>query len=362
MAGNEDSFAGPRHGQGPAGQARRDEPTRGTPAWRREVSRWISASLQVEEARAVGEVTEYLSQPWSSVWTVATTRGTFWFKENKPSHGSECRLHAVLGDLAPEYVEAPVAVDRERRWMLTRDGGAIVQTLDVEPLGVPPRTLVGMVRDYAHLQRLTVSQRDYLISVGLSELPPADAAVTARRFAEHLAGLSSDDPRRISPEQLGEILGAIPALQEAAEALAAGPVPCTLDQGDFLPTNTFLPRAGAAHRVFDFADAAWTHPFCSMVMIAKEYLRRRVDPPPSAVFDLRPERIKIVLDAYLDEWSDVAPPDVLRELLRDALRIAPLLRSLAWYRTLSDFDFETLRSYGLDSWWWLQRLTVPVIV
>jgi hypothetical protein len=333
-------------------------PERGSAEWQLQVSAWIRDILSIERV----QLTEHLDQPWAAIWTVDTAEGRLWFKESISCQFAECRLHEALAAIAPRYVDPPIAVDRDRCWTLMPDGGEVVETRVVEPLGVPPELLVSMVKDYARLQKLTIDERARLVDNGLSEVLPARVPSILAEFADRLVVLEADNPLRITEGQWGELQAALPAIREAAAVLAAGSVPCAFDQGDLVPTNAFLPRPGGAYRFFDLADAAWTHPFCSLVMLAKDYLRRRVDPPPAADFDLRPERIRMVLDAYLDEWDEFGSPETLHELMRAALRIGPLLRALAWDRTQSYFDLPTLRALDANSWWWLQRLTVPVTV
>lgn len=330
---------------------------RGSKEWRGEVTSWIRGVLGPEaEALRLR-----LDQPWASIGTVKTPDGTFWFKESISCQFAECRVQETLGAIAPRYVDPPIAIDRDRCWMLLPDGGRVVETTCIEPLGVPPERLTLMVRDYARLQHLTIGQRSRLVDAGLSEVLPERVPACLEEFADRIVVLDVDDPLRITEEQREELRVALPAIREAAEILAAGPVPCAFDQGDLVPTNAFLPRPGGAHRFFDLADAAWTHPFCSLVMLAKDYLRRN-DPAPTATFDLRPERIRVVLDAYLDEWAEFGSSETLHELMRAALRVGPLLRALAWDRTQSYFDLPSLRALEAESWWWLQRLTVPVII
>jgi hypothetical protein len=355
----------PAHGEptvGPAQRGTRYEVVRGSSEWHNDAKAWIAAVLAAEGIVVLGDLSEYRRQPWSSIWTVATDHGPFWLKENGPSQYAEGSVHVALARLAPSYVDAPVAIDPRRRWTLSRDGGTIAETLVEEPTGVPTSILIEMVRDYARLQRLTADHHASLAQAGLRDVAPRDTAALARSQAEYLVSLDSADPRSMREEQYLDIMAALPALEEAGEALAAGPVPSMLDQGDLLPTNAFLPRRGGHFRVFDFADAVWTHPFCSMVMLAKDYLRRSDRARSDNTFDLRGERIRAVLDAYLEEWVQFASVAELRVLIGYALRIGPLLRSSAWLQAFESCDAKALAERGDGAWWWLQRLTKTVVL
>jgi hypothetical protein len=114
---------------------------------------------------------------WSTVWTVPTEAGTLWFKENCPAHRGEARVHAALARVVPAYVDAPVAAQAKRGWLLTRDGG--VTLLDSTPggtRGVEVAALIALVRDYAAVQRRTVARRDELVAAGLRVADPVLAA------------------------------------------------------------------------------------------------------------------------------------------------------------------------------------------
>ena len=272
--------------------------------------------------------------------------GTLWFKENCPPHRAEGTVHTALARLAPDRVDAPVAVHRERGWLLTRDGGPTV----ADAGATDPETFKALLRDYAALQRQTMEQRDALVDAGLRVAVPQQAVETARAQAMELHAYPADDPRHITAAQRDTVLQALPALAEAAARLADGPL--ALDQSDVHPRNVFLPTS-SSYRFFDFADAAWAHPFGSLLLIVTELERRRG--PAGA------ERTSAVVDAYLLCWTDLAPLDELRELAQDALRLAPLHRSAAWFRILGGADPAAIERHGRTPWAWLQDVAKPVL-
>jgi hypothetical protein len=266
----------------------------GTPDWLAPITDWLGAVP-----------VEHLTRPWSTVWTVEGPHGTLWFKENCPPHRAEAAVHAVLARLAPPYVDAPVRIDADRGWLLTRDGGPTV--MDAAPDRTAPETVRAFLRDYAALQRATLDHRDELLAAGLRV--DGDPASTARTQADTLAVLPADDPRHLTPARHHTVLSALSEMDDSARALAAGPVPLALDQCDLFPRNVFLPRAARApYRFFDFADATWTHPFGSLVMLIWALRHRHRLPPDEPVVDCRDDRIRSVFDAYLTGWTDYAPP------------------------------------------------------
>jgi hypothetical protein len=327
----------------------------GSPAWVSEVESWIGEVTGVAVTVAHRE-----TRPWSTLWTASTDSGTLWFKENCTPHRSEARLHAEIAALAPDHVDAPVAVEPARGWLLTKDGGTTM--MDSAPggsRGVEAPALVALLRDYATLQRLTIPHRNRLVAAGLRDASPLDAAKVAREQAKELAAYPDDDPRHLPADGYDRVMDALPALSEAGASLAAGAVPLAFDQADLFPRNVFLPRPGGPYRFFDLADAVWAHPFGSLVMIMVECLHRW-DIPADDVIDCRDERVAAVLDAYLDCWTDLAPLPDLRRLAEYALRIAPLHRVAAWRRILRDADATTVSKHGRTPWAWLEDVTRPV--
>jgi len=105
----------------------------------------------------------------STVWRCTSSQGVLWFKENSSTNPAEGAIHHVLAGLAPEYVTPPVAWDRSRGWILTRDGGTTMMDRKPETRGIDPSGVSELVRDYAQLQRATIDHRSALLDAGLPE-------------------------------------------------------------------------------------------------------------------------------------------------------------------------------------------------
>lgn len=157
-----------------AGSAAVAAGTWGSPAWRAAVQAWVRGALEDRGLHGVGEPVEHLTRPWSTVWTIDSDDGRFWFKESCRAWPREGAVQAVLAGLAADNVDAPVVVEPARGWMLTRDGGPTV--MDASPggaRGVEVDTLVGLLGDYARLQRRTVGHRKLFEEAGLRSWLPA---------------------------------------------------------------------------------------------------------------------------------------------------------------------------------------------
>lgn len=334
----------------------------GTRVWLGEVRDWVAEALSRVCVGEVGELVSYSVQPWSTVWTAECGGSRYWLKANRRARRREGVVQAAVAGLAPEYVDVPVAVEPARGWILTRDGGAVLWTALANLRCVEIDSLAPLVADYARLQRRTVGRRGMLASAGVREASALVPDAAALEQASHLVSLPEDDPRRITEEQYGRVLSALPALRQVGKILAAGPVPSALDQGDLWPGNIFCPIGTCGYRFFDFADAVWGHPFASLVMLAVECVFRWEVPQPEDAVDLRDDRIREVFDSYLRQWTDLAPIEELRELAGYALRTASLNRAAAWLRNLEDATADDLARYGRMPWAWLEDVTKPVLI
>ncbi|HVX43730.1 MAG TPA: hypothetical protein VHC49_07580 [Mycobacteriales bacterium] len=323
----------------------------------RDAGVWVAQRLGAEPVAAPVRVP---TDPWSRVWRIATAGGDFWMKECGPGHAGEGRVHAAIAAVAPAHVDAPIAVDVRHRWILMRDGGPTLLASEPGTRGIEVDTLTRLLTGYADLQLLALDHRGALVEAGVPVFDPRDAAGVAESQSDYLAALPVEDPRHLPEEHRRRVLAALPDLVTAGAALAGGPVPCTFDQGDLWPNNVFRPGPDGHFRIFDFADAVWTHPFVSLVMLVWECIFRWEVPQPDDAVDLREERIRAVFDAYLCRWTDFAPLPRLRELAGHALRIAPLLRTRAWIRNLDSISAEARSPFGNKPWAYLEDVTKPV--
>ncbi len=106
-----------------------------------------------------------------------------WFKENTAAMHYEAALFELLGRIAPDRVIAPVAVDRDRGWMLTPDGGVTVPTLT----RTDEQMWIRIVREYAELQRTVAERRTEVLGTGVPRLRPLDTPQWAAHHARELA-------------------------------------------------------------------------------------------------------------------------------------------------------------------------------
>ncbi|NYE74378.1 phosphotransferase [Microlunatus parietis] len=305
----------------------------GSEAWRAQADNWIAARLADAGLRQTGPIEPARLRPWSVHLTVPTSGGGYWFKENCPPVRFEAGLVERLAQLVPGRVLEPLAVDADRGWLLTPDGGPTLERRDVtdETYG---RVLV----EYGELQRTLAGHRDDLVGTGLAALPVSRAAEHFEDQLRELTRLPHDHPSRVGPEVIAAAGRNSAVITEAARRLAGLPLPDSLQHNDVQPSNT-VASPGGALRFLDFGDAVWSHPFCvldvALHRIAQAWQCSRDDP-----------RIRRLVERYVEGWTALAPAHELRELIGPALTVARLHRYNSWHRLIPYMPDDELRRHA----------------
>jgi hypothetical protein len=318
------------------------------PAWRAEAEAWIRGALEGLGIAVTGPIEQPLVRPWSTHLTVATDAGRLWFKENCPGQAFEARLVGVLAGLVPDSVVTPPAIDSERGWLLTPDHGPTLvdRAEDVD-------LWAEVVSQWADVQRRLAPHAERRAGAGLTVMRPEAAAGYAASRIEAHAALAPGDPARLEPDDAGRLRAVLPEIERWGAALAAGPVPLSLDHNDLHANNAFVLWAGEAHlRFFDLGDAVVGHPFSSL-LVPLNVLSHTLSPPDG---DRRLER---VVDAYLRAWHGVADPETLRALVPPALRLARLSRHESWRRVGATVSEAEWTEHGYLQPLWLTWLLEP---
>ncbi|HTU05283.1 MAG TPA: hypothetical protein VMG13_06975 [Trebonia sp.] len=297
------------------------DPLQGIPPW--QDPRWVADAdgwIDAECARAgLARTGPALARgrPWSVVARVPTRSGTVWFKASPPASSFEPALLAALAAWHPEAFTAPVAVDLDRAWSLTRDNGPTLREQQSETGDVSP--WLATVRGYAQLQLDLARHLTDMLALGLADLRPRSVP---RQFEELLADPATerviDAPGGITRDQYRDLRTLAPRLRDwCAELIDLG-IPASLDHADVHPGNIFA----ATRTPFDWGDAAVAHPFASL-QVALRTAARQAGPRPLA------SELDALTENYLGPWLDAGYPRAATDSsLSLALRVAPLARAL----------------------------------
>jgi hypothetical protein len=290
------------------------------PAWVAEAEDWIAAGCAQAGLARTGTATAR-GRTYSVVARVPTSGGTVWFKASPPAASFEPALIGALANWFPGQFPAPVAVDLDRAWSLTSDGG---QTLAQERERAEDLSAWhAMLRGYGRLQFDLAPHAADLLGLGLADLRPGSVTwqfgkLLADPATERAAGAADG----ITPAQHQALYALAPRLRDWCAELEDLAIPVSLDHSDVHPNNVFA----ATNNPFDWGDAAVAHPFCSLLIALQTGAEHAGLPPRS------PELAALTHD-YLRPWLDAGHPRAaVDRSLALALRVAPLGRALAWGR------------------------------
>ncbi|NUR94897.1 MAG: hypothetical protein HOV67_06495 [Kribbellaceae bacterium] len=268
----------------------------------------------------------YRARFWSVVRCYPADGGLVWFKENNPGHRFEAGLVEELARLVPDGVVVPVAVDRERGWLLTEDCGTTLSHAEV----ADQATRLFVVRALARLQCAVLGK----VAPGVIELAPEAAGDRVREVVREWAEFPAAHPLYIGPSSVARAELAADALDRRTAALS-GTVPLDLEFNDVYPANIFADRSTGVlrPRFFDFGNTLWAHPFVTL----HGFLDSVVD------WTRRPlshEHREELYAAYLKPWTNHLPADpaVLRQDLAATEPLVDVHRLISWQRLIPHAD------------------------
>jgi len=281
---------------------------------------WAADRLAARGIRA-RDVTARRVRPWSIVLRLEVHGGTdarpVWAKAAAAGFAHEPALLALLAARAPGTALEPLAVDADGARVVLPDGGP---TLRDRPATDPAATWHALLTGYAGVQRSLAALAADAAALGTPDVRGA-LAVDLLEPAVDAAGDPVHGPHRLTPAEAAA-LRALPArLADVAGALAAGPVPATVEHND---PHTHNVLAGSG-RLFDFGDAVVGHPFLGLAgALPDAAADLGVPPAHPAVTALR--------EAYLSRFTDLAPLTRLRADARAAVPLMHLVRAGTWLR------------------------------
>jgi Phosphotransferase enzyme family len=275
-------------------------------------------------------------------------------KAAAPGTAFEAGLYELLARVAPAMVLEPLAVDRERAWILLPDGGPTIgdRLEGAERI----EALIPAMVEYGRLQRRLEAHVDEALELGVADMR---AARMPGRFREAVDAVASVSEARGDAEGLAlseRIARLESSVAEWCDRLAESPLPASLDHNDLHPWNV-LRGTGGEVRFYDWGDCVVAHPFAAMLVplgFVSRGLDAQLDEPPFVR----------ACDAYLEVFADRGDHAELAETLALACRVAKIARVLTWERALraareqgeeidpdwADATREGLAAVAEDSW------------
>jgi len=287
------------------------------PGWFALASTWMVDQMAADGRSVIDAPQHYRLWDLSVILRASSADGFIFFKCSADTFRHEAVLTQALAERMPELVPEVIAVDGARGWMLMRDLGAA-------ELGNQDHSLwhEGIVA-HAGIQRSWLGRTDELVGLGLPVRSLTDLAAQVEVMAADTVLLG-----RLPADVSDRWLATAPTLVESCRRLEElGPGP-TLVHGDLHPWNVVF--GPTTTRVFDWTDAAVSHPFVDLatyVFRTKDHaVRRRL------------------VDAYVGAWSAVMSEESLRTAAALGLVVGALYQ-VQTYRAL----LPTLMGNGADA-------------
>jgi hypothetical protein len=300
----------------------------GGAGWGEHARAWVRERAAEAGLRLTGPIEQPRIRPWSTQLVAPTDRGLLWFKANCDALAFEPALHAVLAELEPDEVDEPLAVDADRGWILSRDRGTTLGEQRDATLADWRRLLATA----AGMQRRLSGHGARLLATGLPDCSPGTVPGRFDEMVERLRELPVDHPSHLSAGRAAELVAGRGAVEEAAAALTAAPLPVSVQHGDLHPRNVF--EVGGALRLFDFGDAQWAHPLEVLAV------------PYGWLTQLTQIRFADVVPAWCEAWGDVVSPSEMESLLPAAMVTHAVNRSWTWWGATEQATREELREWG----------------
>jgi hypothetical protein len=313
------------------------------PAWHVEATAWIEDQLGKHGRRITGPIEQPRIRPWSTALVVPTSAGTAWFKACGPGNAFEAALLDALARWRTPQIVEPLAVDAERGWILSPDGGPLLRDrLDGAP-GI--EDWVRILPEWAELQRHLALRADELIALGVPDLRPA---ILSARFAE----LTDDPDAELSEPDRGRLRALVPTYAEWCAELTASGIESSLQHDDLHDGNVFVGPDG--DRFFDWGDAGVAHPFGTLLVTFRSIASRGLGAAGEEARTLARLR-----DVYLEPWTANHAATELRGVATTAMRVAMVGRALSWQRGLRGVPLDDHGEWRGNVGGWLMELFEP---
>ena len=291
------------------------------PGWFAEAAGWVERAAAAHGVNQTGPVEQVRAWTISTILTAPTDAGDVYFKASGASFPREAAITAMLAANWPRLLTPVLDVDASRSWLLMHDlaGMRLDRTADVTRWEAALRT-------YAGVQIEAIGHTDALLAAGCQDRRLAGMHGEIDAALADTVSMAPDHPNRLTDEEIDAVRALAPMLHAAVDRLAAGPIPETLEHGDFHPGN--IVDTTDTIRIYDWSDACVAHPFFSLLpFFAYNY------PLPetrAAVPRLR--------TAYLEPWTRYAPMAALLVMAEEARRIAVVQQVMSYRHILETVE------------------------
>jgi hypothetical protein len=282
------------------------------PGWFASARQWLERWV-VESGEVLFEPIErYYNWPLSSIVRAHTHSDIFYLKATTRLLGmaDEPDLTARLAAMFPGRVPEPLAVDRERGWLLLRRFGDTIRT-------VADDVKLAALLEFTQMQLQSIQHIEELLEAGCPDRRLAIIETQAIQLSETV----STSPV-LNAAEVESLRVALPRLVEACRALSEFSVPSTLVHGDLFGNNIACPEGRFLY--VDWGQACVSHPFFDAIHLMD------MDDIDSAE----------ARDSYLAQWTAYEPMDRLVQAWELAQPLTFLLELMVRYYLGTERGFE----------------------
>ena len=297
-----------------------------SPGWHKAALNWLEANLPPSHEGKPWQASQIRSWSISSVWRVTSAGTHLYFKASPRYFASEVAVTLDVARRFPNASPSIVAAQPEKGWMLMQDLGDVtlskVDSAEMwhETMKTIAMVQHGYVRKFREMERLGIERRT---TEGIVE--------TLVKWIDDPAGVGIRMFREENEAALSRLRPDVGRIESMARSLRELEIPPTLEHGDLDATNVFIRNGSPV--LMDWSDACTSHPFFTPLTPAQA--RRH------------PE----LVDTYLNEWTDYAPIEDLREGFGVAKPLVALESAFHYHRNIVPYlpfpypDFRTLERY-----------------
>ena len=308
------------------------------PVWQKQAHDWIRSEAERNGIQITGEIQQPHAYPWSTVMRVPTRNGTIFFKATALETVFEMALTQKMAGWYPDCMPELIAVDRERGWMLMRDGGeqlraSIRPTQDIMPWEP-------VITRYAEVQIGLAEHASEILALGI---PDHRLAILPALYTQLLAdeeSLMIDQEKGLTSAEWEQLKGMRSRFEQICTELDDFDIPESINHGDFHDGNVLL-RDGRI-TFFDWGDASVTHPFVTLrtFFVSMEIALKLDDyaPPTSEMAAL--------LNRYLEQWQRFADQERLLSAYNLSRPVASIAKALAWHQGITRMEGSMREEYA----------------
>jgi hypothetical protein len=298
--------------------------------WWSEVFFWVDSILEPIGVSRTG-FAQVKTWQISSLSKFETSLGTLFFKAVPPYMIREVAVTAWLAQHFPICSPEILAVNLERGWLLLREFPGAELSKDT-----PLELVANALTNYAKLQIASIPHTTELMALGCMDR-------SLEVLAGHIHELLNDEQMWVRAEQdgfTGEQITRLRSFESEflrrCETLAALGIPNTLEHGDIWQNNVFI--ADTRSIFYDWSDAAIAFSLQSVNLAGLE---------PETWGEGAKD---VLIDAYLEPWTDFAPLPELRTAFLLLQPLAELHTAISYHRFILPNVEDKSEWYSALNW------------